>query len=246
MLRASAAVFAILALTAVSSPTCAPGAGLPRQMLWMWERPEDVEFIDSRTTGVAVLARTMILRGGVLTVRPRMQPARYPAGTSVVPVVRIESHRPWVEPDDALRGEMVRQIAALSGPGVPAVQVDFDATVSERTFYRNLLVDLRKRLPADMKLSITALASWCIDGDWISTLPVDEAVPMLFRLGVGRERVWRFLDRGEEFPACICRSSAGVSTLEAAPPFRARRTLYLFPERAWTEASLEAALAESR
>ena len=246
MLRAAAAAFTVLALTGLAPRTSASGAVLPGRMLWVWERPEDVAFIDTRTTGVAVLARTMVLRGGALEARPRMQPARIPAGAVVVPVVRIESRRPWIEPDEALRAEMVRQIAALARPAARAVQVDFDAAVSERAFYRSLLVDLRSRLAPEVKLSITALASWCIDDDWISTLPVDEAVPMLFRLGAGRERVWRFLDRGKEFPACLCRGSAGVSTLEPAPPFRARRTLYLFPERAWTEASLAARLAELR
>jgi len=36
------------------------------------ERPENLEFLDPRTTGVAFLARTVCLRGGTVSVRPRL------------------------------------------------------------------------------------------------------------------------------------------------------------------------------
>jgi hypothetical protein len=59
-------------------------------------------------------------------------------------------------------------------PGISGIQVDFDATASERRFYRELVIDLRRLLPDSVPLSITALASWCLDDNWISGLPADE------------------------------------------------------------------------
>ena len=44
-------------------------------------------------------------------------------------------------------------------------------------------VRVRRRLPRDLPLSMTALASWCAGDTWIEALPVDEAVPMLSRWG---------------------------------------------------------------
>src|SRR5439155_3985440 len=58
------------------------------------------------------------------------------------------------------------------------LEIDFDARASEREFYRAILLDLRRVLPASMPLSITALASLCECDGWISGIPVTEAVPM--------------------------------------------------------------------
>ena len=81
---------------------------------------------------------------------------------------------------DAIASLIVRTITL---PRVRGVQIDFDATLSERDAYRALIHDVRKRLGPATPLSITALASWCIGDDWLNGLPVDEAIPMLFRMG---------------------------------------------------------------
>ena len=81
--------------------------------------------------------------------------------------------------DDIARA--ITSTAAL--PRVVAVQIDFDATLSQRPMYRALLHAVRRELPPGMPLSITALASWCMQDDWLDDLPIDEAVPMLFRMG---------------------------------------------------------------
>src|SRR5262249_59556332 len=67
-------------------------------------------------------------------------------------------------------------------PHVSGVQVDFDAVESERPFYRDLLTRLRPKLPPTTSLSIPALASWCAADAWLDGLPIDEAVPLLFRI----------------------------------------------------------------
>ena len=63
--------------------------------------------------------------------------------------------------------------------------------------------DVRRALGTGVFLSITALASWCTPQSWMAGLPVDEVVPMFFRMG--RTRVEPPL----AFPAC--QSSAGIS-----------------------------------
>src|SRR5258708_27436194 len=64
---------------------------LPRVILWAWERPTDLRFINPHDVGVAFLARTIRLRANEVTVRPRLQPLNLPDGTSVIAVARVES-----------------------------------------------------------------------------------------------------------------------------------------------------------
>jgi hypothetical protein len=202
---------------------------LPKLFLWAWERPEELSSIDPKKVGVAYLARTLYLRGGEVALRPRLQPLKVPAGTALIAVVRIESDR-YARPELSAgqRAETVTRIAELTGMGAAAIQIDFDAVESERAFYRELILDLRRRLPNDMGLSMTALASWCISDDWISDLPVDEAVPMLFRMGVDEKQVLMYLESGKDFQEPLCRRSIGISEDEPIPNLPVQRRIYLF------------------
>ena len=159
-----------------------PLPGFPSIVLWAWERPENLEFIDPHTTGIAFLARTVFLRNGAVSVQPRLNPLRYTPGASLMAVVRVESDRS-VLPPVAAAAAAISEAGTI--PGVRALQVDFDATLSQRAFYRNILNRVRADLRPDLPLSITALASWCEADHWIDGLPVAEAVPMLFRMGPG-------------------------------------------------------------
>jgi hypothetical protein len=213
---------------------------LPAVMLWAWERPEDLTFIDPQRTGVAFLAKTITLRGDEVLVRPRLQPLRLAAGTKTIAVIRIETDRsdsPSLSPTQL--SETVREIRDSFVSS--AVQVDFDATVSQRTFYRSLLEALRRDLPASTALSITALASWCAGDDWLTDLPIDEAVPMLFRLGVEQRQFQRRLETGQSFESRMCQTSAGVSTDEPVntPPVA---RLYIFSPKPWSKSSFAAAM----
>jgi hypothetical protein len=209
-------------------------SAFPPIMVWAWERPELLDFIDPHAVGVAFLARTLYLSGSGVIVRPRLQPLSVPYETKLMAVVRLEADR-LRPPDLSLRQlEMVTAaITEVNGAhGVQALQVDFDAGVSQRAFYRHMLQQLRRQLPASMPLSITALASWCIYDDWLTGLPIDEAVPMVFRMGADQRRVRQHLAHGE-FRAAVCRHSLGLSTDEPLPTLRARRRLYLFHPHAW-------------
>jgi len=218
---------------------------LPRVMLWAWERPEDLRFLNPHTAGVAFLAGTIEISSlrpetskalnASVVLHPRLQPLLVPPGTALMAVVRIETRNDlWhqvknrrhdIPPvssgpsySNAQRFQVADMIASVATlPGVRAVQVDYDATESERTFYEQLLEDVRTRMPQGMPLSITALASWCVGDKWLDTLPqgtINEAVPMLFRMGSDAARVASFLQAGNQFPARVCRTSLGVSTDE--------------------------------
>jgi len=220
--------------------------GLPRLVLWAWERPEDLLFIDPQTTAVAFLADTIQLRDDTVVACPRLQLLRVSDRAHLVAVVRIEAGR-----DAALNCSQIEQTAtaivkAASLPRVMAVQVDFDATRTQRDFYRSLLLDLRRRLGPAEPISITALASWCLGDDWISSLPINEAVPMLVRMGAGTNEVVGQLSSGHDFRASICRGSLGVSTDERWASLPSARRLYVFNDHAWTELTELAFLREVR
>jgi hypothetical protein len=155
-----------------------------------------------------------------------------PSSAVRMPVVRIETE-PSASLNDENREEVVRELlAAAHEPGIAALQVDFDATRSERQFYRETLVELRKRMPADLPLSITALASWCSYDDWLRGLPVDEAVPMMFRMEPDRRRAPPNVD-DFRIREPLCQFSTGVSTTEAWPSHLAGKRIYIFPDRGW-------------
>lgn len=212
-------------------------------MLWAWEQPQDLRFIDPRRTGVAFLAATLILDGDRVVVEPRRQPLRVPREAVLVAVGRIEFRDTTPALDASQRTRLVRALAGLAKQrGVVGLQVDFDAPVSARAFYRALLGDLRRELPPSTALSMTALASWCMEDDWVAGLPVDETVPMLFRMGADDHAIRADLASRGRVDCVSCRASVGLATDEPLPRARAPRT-YLFHPGPWTRETLGQALA---
>lgn len=215
---------------------------MPPVMLWAWERPVDLRFINTETTGVAFLAQTIRLSAGEVRVRPRVQPLNLPETTRVMAVVRVETdavNKPSLSA--AQREELAVAIAGMARlPKVANIQIDFDATQSERAFYRELIFDVRQKLPETTGLSITALASWCTFDDWLSDLPIDEAVPMLFRMAGDGKDIARRLQTGDDFLPAPCRQSYGISTDEPRSGLKPARRLYVFNPDAWTEATVRA------
>lgn len=215
---------------------------LPDTVIWAWERPEDVSFVESRAVGVAALAATIRLReGDAIAEVPRLQPLVVRDDTSVMPVVRIESP-PHGGPSLSTE-QRVALVSAIDAvvplASAHTLQIDFDAKLSERSFYRSLLSDLRRAMPARAFLSITALASWCLEDRWLTGAPVDEAVPMLFRMGDASEDIRRRLNAGEDFAEPLCRTSAGVSTDEPVPSLPKGRRYYVFHPASWQAAPFE-------
>jgi hypothetical protein len=219
-------------------------SNIPPIVLWAWEQPENLEFLDPARFGVAYLAKTCSLDSDDVAVRPRLQPLKVADGTVVIAVVRIET-RPSEKPaySDVQAEKLISVITdAARGKGISAVQVDYDAKSSERAFYRRLLVRLRAALPSREPLSITALASWCYSDDWISDLPVDEAIPMLFRMGVDSSNIQRSLGSHTDFKAAPALQSVGISSDEPLPWIPPGRRVYIFSPKPWTPESVQKAV----
>jgi len=206
---------------------------LPSRTLWVWERSEDLRAVDPQSTAIAWLDQTLLLGPDAIS-EPRRQPLIYPSSAARIAVVRIEAL-----PGARLDAQEEQQTLGLllksaERPGIAAFQVDFDATRSQRGFYTVLLGDLRRQMPAELPLSITALASWCSYDDWIANLPVDEAVPMLFRMEPDRRRAPADLPQFR-IREPLCMGSAGISTHESWPEEMAGKRVYVFADRGWRE-----------
>jgi Protein of unknown function (DUF3142) len=232
----------------VATPSSRRLASLPQTIVWAWERPEDLRALPPGRAGVSFLAGTVTLSADRVNVQPRRNSLRVAGHTPLVACVRIEAdpRRPPALSAGQMAATSAAIAAAASPAGVSAVQVDFDATTSERGFYAGLLRDLRRRLPPALPLSITALASWCLDDPWIAGLPVDEAVPMLFRMGPDAEDVRVLLAQGRDFGLPVCRESVGISTdeqLRDLPPGRRR---YVFSPGGWSPRAVQAVIAEEK
>lgn len=210
----------------------------PKLVLWAWERREDLRFLGSQPVGVAFLAGSIDLDQRPI-VLPRSQPLQVAAGAAVTSVVRLQiTPTTPVTFDGNYRNQVAKGILHLANPvPIAALQIDFDAVSSQREFYRQLLQDVRRQLPASIQLSITALGSWCTGDDWLRGLPIDEAVPMMFRMGPDRSAIERAVASDGDFREPLCRSSVGVSTDEPWPSISRGKRVYVFRPRAWDEPS---------
>lgn len=197
---------------------------------WVWERREDLRFLGEHHT-VAYYAGLITLDGARVAVEPRRNPLLLAPNTHRIAVVRIETKHPRL--DAQQRRETMDAIQRLFR-AAEELQIDFDAAKSERAFYRALLFDIRKRI--DAPLTITALASWCAGDRWMHDLPVDDAIPMLFRMGADARAIRARLARGEDFAEPRCRASVGISLDEKTAAPRGRR-VWVFHSEPWTEAA---------
>ena len=212
----------------------------PRRVVWAWERPEDLEFLDSDRYAVAFLAQTLVLKGDEVTANLRHQPLKVAPETRLIAVTRIVSLKTTgytsVLTADQRSEILDRVLMTLKLPNVSAIQIDFDVAQSERSFYRTFLEELRRRLPDDVPLSMTALASFCVGDRWLGDMPVDEAVPMIFRMGADDRTIKSFLAQGNDFRDPLCRQSYGIAVDEpVAMNFALSRRQYVFNVRPWTK-----------
>lgn len=208
-------------------------SSLPAVTLWVWERAEDMRGMDTRRFAIAYLDQTLTI-GLSVQRQARREPIVFPDHATRIAVVRIETSR-FPVLDDMAREETVAAILdSAREPGIGALQIDFDATRSQRAFYRGVIEETRRRMPPDLPLSMTALASWCSWDDWLQGLPVDEAVPMYFRMEPDRRRAAPDVD-AFALREPLCRTSVGVSTTEPWPVVRRGERVYVFPEKGWRQ-----------
>ena len=224
-------------------------AEMPKNILWAWERPEDLRFVDTKQYGVAFLAQTLLLEKNSVIPKPRRQPLELADGTYIIAVTRVETNKNGGERpalDDAMATRVADLIrATIDLPKVKALQVDFDAVSSERAFYRTMMSKLRARMPPDVALTMTSLASWCVGDAWFNDFPVDEAVPMAFQMGADSEKIRGFLRGGSDWREPLCRGSYGISVDERdLQGLKIGRRMYYFKNTAWDKDSVPLADAE--
>jgi len=106
------------------------------------------------------------------------------------------------------------------------------ATLTQRAFFIDAIAALRRRL-ADAPLSVTALASWCLNESWTGQIAADEVVPMFFRMGYDGRRARSRFANGGDFRAAPCRTSIGIATDELPPALPAGRRVYVFNPHRW-------------
>lgn len=250
-------LFCIGLLLASQNPNSADvPSDLPRTMLWAWERPEDLNYLDARSCGVAFFIRRYRLSGDEIIRVERAQILRAPHTAKRIAVVRIEplgSKPPSLS--EKQRKQLVKEIAMFAKlPNICGIQIDFDARITERDFYRALLKDLRVTLPANYFISMTALASWCISDNWVNDLPVDEVVAMLFDMGADAQRIRGMIkDKKNCFTVPPHKLSLGLSTKEpdifnmfkneGSATLKNCQRVYIFSPKSWTRESYSGAVS---
>ena len=217
---------------------------MPTKILWAWERPEDLRFLDPKEYGVAFLAQTIFLDKDGVSPKPRRQPLEVPPGTYMIAVTRIETNKNGMK-HAAFDAAMATKVASivkktLDLPDVKGVQIDFDAVSSERAFYRSMMTELKKQLPPDTPLTMTSLASWCTGDAWFNDFPVDEAVPMAFQMGADEEKIKTYLRNGNDWSEPLCRGSYGISVDDRLKiELKPNRKTYYFKNGSWNKADTE-------
>ena len=215
-------------------------AKLPAAMLWAWERPEDLRWLPPNV-GVAYVASTILLRGEDALVHPRAWPLLLARGTATVPVLHVDAS--WRTPPALSERQTARitqellRLARRSSHQV--VQLDFEVRRSQRTFLANTIAAIRSQLAPDIALSVTALASWCLDDYWMQDSHADEIVPMAFRMGAEQHALRQRLLQQHGFTRARCGTAIGLSTDEPMMAVNAARH-YFFSPRPWTAASWQA------
>jgi hypothetical protein len=213
----------------------APPDASPPAIAWLWKDAAPPAWSRAR---VAVVDRHILLSGASIRERKGAQPRHLPAGTEVTPVVHVEID--LLHPPASLAAARPAILAAMRGAAGATtsgwVQLDLEARPSQRADYRALVQEIRGVLPAEVKLSVTALAWWCRSPAWLDGLAANEVVPMFFRMGRDGEAVRGLVAQKPAMLHPLCRAgSAGFSPQE---PFerdvvaRYRQT-YWFDYHGW-------------
>ena len=124
----------VMLVSLVGVPSPAPPdrlAGLPSVLLWAWERPEDLRFAPRLGVGVAVLDRTITVRGSRIETALRRQRALLDPATPVVAVVRVEADREAARAADPARvAEAIAAAARRPGDPRPADRLRRDGVAA--------------------------------------------------------------------------------------------------------------------
>ncbi len=212
---------------------------LPLQMAWAWERPEDLRWLPA-DAGVAFVASSIMLEGDEALVRPRTARLLVDPATARVPVLHVDlSGREPPALNEVQMQAIVKELLRIApGANRQVVQLDFEVRRSQRPFLARTVAAVRRALPPEVALSVTALASWCLDDAWLAEGMADEVVPMAFRMGQQQHELRQRL-RWQGFTQPYCRQAVGYATDEPRLRRLAPRSYYFSP-RSWTAAQWQA------
>jgi hypothetical protein len=145
-----------------------------------------------------------------------------------MPVVHVEVDPAMPFAGNAEQRDVLRALVVDVTRRSPApwVQLDFEARVSQRDFWRASVAAIKAALPDEVRLSVTALASWCYGDRWLADVLADEIVPMYFRLGRARPDYVRRSAAGPVEPRCA--AAYGVADDESVWPVALPGRRYLF------------------
>ena len=207
-------------------------------VIWVWERSENLYFMENENVSFSYLAGTITKTDKGLIPHFRQQPLRIPDNSKTMAVVRIEHRIENKDLSDSDRKIITKFIieSCTQLEKNSSCQIDFDATKSQLDFYKKLLIDVRHALPKKMKLSITSLLSWCTTKNaWFDNSPVDEVVPMFFRLGTDSNEYWSKIKNNKLELNPACKKSIGISTDENLPKkYLKNKTIYIFNNEYWS------------
>lgn len=250
VLLAAATLSRVVARESAEAPAspAAVAASLARGTAWIWPDSDGPrtprEAASAPYRQAAAMVASLVLRGRIVERASRTAPLSLPPGVKLVPVVHVESSPD--APDDFTPSQRdavldaLRRHAGEAAAGAGLLQLDFEAPLRQRPAYRALLAQARAELPAEVRLSVTALVHWCAQGRWLDRLPVDEVVPMLYRLGPRADDWRRRFARDDPSLARRCRGPAlGFATDEPPPAALLERIArpWWFDGSAWSNPS---------
>ena len=213
---------------------------LPRFVLWAWERPEDLSFLEDKSIGVAYYAGGIVYSNYGMELIPRLNTIIIKPETKKIAVIRIDNKGSG----SSLKSDYLKMSANFitnlcKDSNLTACQIDFEVRSSEKDFYKKLISEVRNKLTYRVPLTITALASWCDKNSWLNSLAI-MATPMFYRLGLEDHEIKTGLVGKTFMQARACQKSIGVSTDEKLPDSKyfKNKSIFIFNPNSWTSASL--------
>lgn len=226
---------------------CQQHTPLPPLMLWAWQAPQDLRGLDATKIGVATYIGTITITGNNVTTQANQARMLIPNNLYRMAVIHI-SVSPFMKPalDQNTIIKVSNDILLLyRNTNMPALQLDFSATNSQRNFYAEVIRNVHQQIDPNTYFSITALASWCVGDRWIKEqhLPIDLVVPMYFSLAQTSREKFKFI---QSFPTNInslapeCRNAIGIATFETwQVPLHADIPVFVFTRGSWTAEKIQ-------
>lgn len=207
-------VFTAIFLAGIDISHKNQGATNSKAVIWIWDKEEDLSSVSAEKYMIAPLLCTIQLQASTIRIEPRHHRIIAPPSIETIGVIRIESPKYY---QFQLTKDHILQIGMnISGLQrqyqLKEIQIDFDSASSERLFYQDLLAYIRSILQSDIKISITALASWFAFDHWWQALPVDEIVFMFYDLKEHEKKIYEQLLRNPHLYKAKQKISVGLHT----------------------------------